>query len=253
MELNAKVILNEDGTYEIMLEEGKGSNVFIEATDAEIKQMAKAYGESSKKKREGLKKDVEASKKIGKKAIVKAFLKKAIKKKLAKKDNLRILKETIEAGKKALKTYSRGFSKSDNDATQFWSAVELKMKVADSSSEVFEFIRDWFYDVLSYPVKEDYGGGFATDYTAAPKDYIEDILSGIYRSLTTSKGKLVKVWEQDVEPPYSSRVSMEQLERFEEILPELSFDEEIEFEEGDEDEDYDDRPYHYEVYARFSK
>jgi hypothetical protein len=255
MELNAKISLYPNGSYELLVEEGKGSDFFVEVSDAELKKMAVAYGERQTKKKERGEKAMEEVKKIGKKEKVKAFLKKLLAKKKGKKDAVRILKATIDAGKKALETHTRGFSKKDNDASQFWSAVEVKMKVADSSSPTFEFLRDWFYDVLSYEVDEIYGGGFATDYSDAPKDYINDILSGLHRALTTSKGKMVKVWEQEVEPPYSSRVSLEQIERFEEIFPALSFEDEVEFmrEDGEEEDEDDELPYKLEIYARSSK
>ena len=200
-----------------------------------------------KKKKEKGKVAVEEVKKIGKKEKVKAFLKKVIEKKQSQKsakENIRILKLVIDVGKKALETHVRGFSKKDNDASQFWSLVEVKMSVADSNSSTFKFIRSWFYDALSHKVK----GGYATDYTDAPQDYINDILSGLYRSLTTSKGKMVKLWEQDVEPPYSSRISLEQIEEFREIFPSLTFDEEVNL----EDEEEDDVPYNYKIFARSS-
>ena len=113
------------------------------------------------------------------------------------KANIHILKATIDAGKKVLETHTSGFSKAENDASEFWSSVEIKMKVTDTSSGTFEFIRDWFYDILAHKVR----GGFATDFTDAPEEYIDDILTGLHRALTTSKGKKVKVWGQAVEEP----------------------------------------------------
>lgn len=209
----------------------------------------------AKEKADVLKGEVAKSKTLSKKARVKAFLKKLVAKEKGKKDAVRILKATIDAGNKALESWSPRYSKAENDASQFWSAVEVKMKVADSSSATFEFLRDWFYDVLSYEVSKEYGGGFATSYQAAPQDYIDDILSGLHKALTTSKGKMVKVWEQEVEPPYSSRVNLEQMERFQEIFPALSFEDDVEFikEDEEEEDDYDEIPYNLEIYARSSK
>ncbi len=85
MELNAKIFLETDGSYMLLVEEGKGSEAYVEVTEAELKQMAAAYAESSKKKKERGEKAVEEVKMIGKKAKVKAFLTKLIAAKKAKK------------------------------------------------------------------------------------------------------------------------------------------------------------------------
>lgn len=104
MELNAKIVLNPDGSYDILLEEKKGSGLFMEVSDAEIKQVSKAYAESSKKKKEILKTEVEAAKKIDKKAKVKAFLKKVIeKKRKAKKSSVQVAKKSsVQEARKSL-------------------------------------------------------------------------------------------------------------------------------------------------------
>lgn len=209
-----------------------------------------AYMKYLKEKEKKQQKAVEEVKKIGKKEKIKAFLKKVVEKRKSQKENIRILKATIDAGKKALDTHVRGFSKSDNDATKFWDAVKLKMKTEDSNTRIFEFIRDWFYDVLSYPVSR----GFATEYTDAPKDYIEDILVGIYKA-SQKKGSRFRVWSQEVEPPYSSRVRYEDIEKFKDMFPTLDIDEDLEEirEEGDEDYEIDDLPYKVEYFVSFPK
>lgn len=84
MELNAKIFLETDGSYMLLVEEGKGTEAYIEVTEAELKQMAVAYAEASKKKKERGEKAVEEVKRIGKKAKVKAFLQKMILKKKIK-------------------------------------------------------------------------------------------------------------------------------------------------------------------------
>lgn len=66
MELNSKITLFSDGSYEILVEESKGSGVFVEVSQDELKQMAKKYAESSKKKKEEPKKKKEKEEKSSK-------------------------------------------------------------------------------------------------------------------------------------------------------------------------------------------
>lgn len=243
-ELNAKIVLKSNGGYDIFVQESEDFYLGVEPSD--LKKMAEAYSAGQKKKKEQLKKDVETSKGLTKKAVVKAFLKKTLRKKMAGKNNLRVLAQTVEAGKKALKDHSRAFSRAEADADRFWALVEKNLAPDTVASESYKFLRDWFLDLLTHEVS----AGRATDYSDAPKDYIEDILSGIHRAATKSAGKMVKVWEQDVDPPYSSRVSREDIEKFLDLFPTMSVDDEIES-QGDGDDE--DEPYNYKIFVTFPK
>lgn len=246
MELNASVTLYPDGRYELYLEEEKGSGFMVSVSEEDLKRLALAYAEAQKKKKEQLAKDVEKSKGLTKKALVKAFLMKVVRKRMAGKTNLRVLKQTIFAGKKALTQHIRAISNADADADAFWRLVEKELPSGVASSEPYKFIRDWFFDVLSHEVS----AGHATDYSQAPKDYIDDVLLPIHKAATTSSGKMVKVWDQDVQPPYSSRLSLEQMEEFKELFPQMEVEDEIDF-QGDEDEE--DVPYNYKIFVKFPK
>lgn len=269
MELNSKILLNEDGTYDIMVEEGKDTGVFLEATTEELKKMASAYAESSKKKKEVLKKEVEASKKIAKKAIVKAFLKKAIeKKRKAKKETFKsefdeynkILKIIGEASKKFDETaYGIGsprFHRKDgdfvypSDAKGDWYSKLLKEKLEehDMNYGMGQLILE-FWD-------EKFIGRYGRLMEDAFTDF-EKVLIAIQKSgKRLLKGKTETLWfhEEDVEPPYHAYFNTEELERLLGNLfdsANMYFQDEVTFkdnEEGDdEDFDYDEQPYKSEI------
>lgn len=137
MELNSKITFYPNGSYEILIEEGKDSGFFIGVSMEELKEMATAYAESSKKRKEVLKKEVEASKKIGKKAIVKAFLKKAIEKK--RKGSLKSL---IEESEHNPSIYSDDHADDEDPHPSDYSEL---VKQLEEGKKTAKMKKGWFY------------------------------------------------------------------------------------------------------------
>ena len=250
MELNAKILFHPSGSYEIAVEEGKDSGFFLSVSEAELKRMGKTYAEKAKAKKEALKKEVEASKVVGKKAKVRAFLKKSLakRKSAAAKNPIKVLEEYIRAGTSEAAKDTKYASWGSRSGMLFIDTLLLEMKPEYKTSPIVKALNEWFLRVLCY------GDEKKADYEQAPEDFINDIVSGILKAMK-KPGKMVAVWEQDVEPPYGSRVDSENLEDLKDVFPKMDVEGQVDFEsnEDEDDGDYEDQPYHYTVFVSFPK
>lgn len=272
-ELNAKIVFYPSGSYEIMIEEDKESNLFVEASAAELKQLAEAYAASAKKTKEQLKKDVETSKKIGKKAVVKAFLKKAIEKKRKQKKitSKELFKEQLADAKTFLKGFTKGWEKEENSFSSYrgdWKAMKndyfLSLQSAnyadkriDSATEAE--LTNFQGKLIKYFEDEYLMYDKTYRYSDAPEEFIK-LLKGVIKAgdnYVKGKDTFVKVYEEfEVKPPYSSDLSEKGLRKLLALFDGADYDtdEEVKFyEEEAEDNDDEERVYDIAFFAKFVK
>ena len=152
MEIPAKILLYDNGSYEIMVEEAKDFFIGVEPSD--LQKMAMAFSARKKK----LSEEVETSKTLSKKARVKDFLKRVIKQREEKKRPLEERYEEAKAKARSMESdLGRGAGKEYLLEWEIEHKDELDAYIKNLQSKVSDELK-FHHDTYVFAFKDEAGG-----------------------------------------------------------------------------------------------